>query len=422
MNQWQCLAETLLDTHWDEMALQKVVVPFTTPKSIARKQLVSALLAEFTTPPSRSKLLAFLSRNASWSKINWAKVERHRRLDINSYEMRRAVKATFIDSILPLPTVGQFADWCDLPVGLIDWLSKDRNAHYRVSTTPKRSGGLRIVEAPRARLKALQRKIAFEILQSVPCHSAAHGFIRGRSALTFVGPHVGKSVVLRMDLQDFFPTIDASRVFGLFRSVGYPHVVTQLLTDLCTTVCNEEQLESLGSAMVKLRSLYCRKHLPQGAPTSPAIANLIAYSLDTRLSGLAKYAGVEYTRYADDLLFSGPERFSRFVRSFSIRVGSIAMDEGFQVQFRKTRIMRAATRQTAAGIVLNQCTNLKRVDYDRLKAILWNCVRFGPSSQNRNAHPEFQAHLRGRVNWIRQLHPVRGEKLASVFQSIDWSA
>ena len=234
-----------------------------------------------------------------------------------------------------------------------------------------------------------------------------------------------------MDLQDFFPSIDASRVFGLFRWLGYPHAVTQLLTDLCTSCCSEGKIELITAehfrfqsnreSLERLRLLYCRKHLPQGAPTSPSLANLIAYRLDCRLSGLARSAGVIYTRYADDLLFSGPKDFGRNAKSFAIKVGSIALDEGFQVQFRKTRIMRAATQQSAAGIVINQGTNAKRSEFDLLKAILFNSVLKGPSTQNRDGLPDFQSHLRGRINWVHQLNPDRGEKLMAMFRAIDWS-
>ena len=173
--------------------------------------------------------------------------------------------------------------------------------------------------------------------------------------------------------------------------------------------------------MERLRRFYCRKHLPQGAPTSPSLANLIAYRLDCRLSGLARNAEVSYTRYADDLLFSGLRDFGRIAKSFAIRVGSIALDEGFQVQHRKTRIMRAATQQIAAGIVINKITNIRRSEFDVLKAILFNCTRYGPSTQNRDALPDFQSRLRGRIDWVRQLNPARSEKLMEMFHAIDWS-
>ena len=431
MDHFQCLAEILLDTQWTSDSLEQAIVLFSVPRSKARKRLSAAILLEFKTPPSRSVLASYLQTQKLCEKLNWSKAEGFRLHDVEPNRMRRAVAAPFAASIPTLPTVGQFAKWCDMEVGLVDWLAQHRKDHYRVSTTPKRSGGVRIVEAPRMRLKAIQRKIATEILQTIPCHSAAHGFVRGRSALSYVQPHVGKPVLLRMDLQDFFPSIAASRVFGLFRSMGYPYAMTQLLTNLCTATCSEEKLQMLQpdgwrfqpnlDRYWQLRSLYCRKHLPQGAPSSPALANLIAYRLDCRLAGLARSVGINYTRYADDLLISGSESFGRVAKAFAIKVGSIAMEEGFQIQFRKTRIMRAATRQTAAGIVLNRCTNLNRIEYDRLKATLCNCARMGPSTQNRNQLADFEAHLRGRVNWVRQLHPVRGEKLAALFLTIDWS-
>ena len=431
MDHFQCLAEILLDTQWTSDSLEQAIVLFSVPRSKARKRLSAAILLEFKTPPSRSVLASYLQTQKLCEKLNWSKAEGFRLHDVEPNRMRRAVAAPFAASIPTLPTVGQFAKWCDMEVGLVDWLAQHRKDHYRVSTTPKRSGGVRIVEAPRMRLKAIQRKIATEILQTIPCHSAAHGFVRGRSALSYVQPHVGKPVLLRMDLQDFFPSIAASRVFGLFRSMGYPYAMTQLLTNLCTATCSEEKLQMLQpdgwrfqpnlDRYWQLRSLYCRKHLPQGAPSSPALANLIAYRLDCRLAGLARSVGINYTRYADDFLFSGSESFGRVAKAFAIKVGSIAMEEGFQIQFRKTRIMRAATRQTAAGIVLNRCTNLNRIEYDRLKATLCNCARMGPSTQNRNQLADFEAHLRGRVNWVRQLHPVRGEKLAALFLTIDWS-
>src|SRR6185437_9583766 len=130
------------------------------------------------------------------------------------------------------------------------------------------------------------------------------------------------------------------------------------------------------------RALYARPHLPQGAPTSPALANLCLYRADCRLAGLAKSAEAEYTRYADDLAFSGGDAFERCVERFSTHVAAILFEEGFSVHHRKTRIMRQGVRQHLAGLVSNRCMNVARSDFDRLKATLTNCVRLGPASQN----------------------------------------
>ena len=212
-------------------------------------------------------------------------------------------------------------------------------------------------------MKELQRRILSGILDPIPVHSAVHGFVKGRSIVTFAAPHAGKAVLLRLDLQDFFPTFPAARVQALFRTLGYPEKVADRLGGICT---NAVPATSGTAVRWRLharewhdaRELYARPHLPQGAPTSPALANLIAYRLDCRLSGLAKTAGAVYTRYADDLAFSGGEEFSRVVERFSAHAAAVALEEGFSVNHHKTRIMRQGVRQKLAGIVVNQKVSL----------------------------------------------------------------
>jgi hypothetical protein len=166
--------------------------------------------------------------------------------------------------------------------------------------------------------------------------------------------------------------------------------------------------------------MYARPHLPQGAPTSPSLANLCSYRLDCRLAGLAQSAGAAYTRYADDLAFSGGERFDGSVARFATRVAVILMEEGFTVHHRKTRIMRASVRQHLAGLVANQRLNVRRADFDLLKAILTNCVRHGPTTQNREAHPNFREHLAGRISFIESVNLEKGRRLRAIFDQIEW--
>jgi len=161
--------------------------------------------------------------------------------------------------------------------------------------------------------------------------------------------------------------------------------------------------------------------LPQGAPTSPALANLAAFSLDRRLEGLAGKLGACYTRYADDLVISGRPGLA----SHSTRVGQIvaeiARDEGFRLNESKTRVMSRAGRQLICGIVVNEHPNTTRHSYDELKAILHNAARHGAAAENREHHPEFRAHLLGRIAWVEQLNPARGRKLRRRFAQIEWS-
>jgi RNA-directed DNA polymerase len=183
---------------------------------------------------------------------------------------------------------------------------------------------------------------------------------------------------------------------------------------------NAAPRELMTNLTPEARSVYARPHLPQGAPTSPALANLCAYRMDCRLAGLAKSAGAAYTRYADDLAFSGDEEFDKRVERFSVHAAAILREEGFTVNQRKTRIMRQGVRQHLAGLAVNSHLNVKRADFDRLKAILTNCVRLGPESQNRESHPAFRLHIEGRVGFVESINPVRGQQLRAIFKQIQW--
>jgi RNA-directed DNA polymerase len=334
-----------------------------------------------------------------------------------------------------IESVGDLAAWLSLSPAELEWFAdlkglgdKLRNPklqHYHYRILLKRSGGVRLIESPKSRLKDLQRRILSGILNRIPAHQAVHGFVKQRSIVTFAAPHVGKDVLLRLDLQDFFPTFPAARVQALFRTLGYPELVADLLGGLCTNSVHRDVWSVRPAEMDAMqwheaRVLYARPHLPQGAPTSPAVANLTAYRLDCRLFGLAKSASADYTRYADDLAFSGHDTFRRAVERFSAHAAAIALEEGFSVNFRKTRIMRQGVRQHLAGIVVNQHASLPRSDLKLLEATLTNCVRFGPESQNRAALSDFRAHLEGRIGFVEMVSSLKGRRLRRLFEAIKW--
>ncbi len=298
--------------------------------------------------------------------------------------------------------------------------------HYRYTWRTKVSGSARLIEAPKPRLKEIQRRLLDEILARIVPHEAAHGFRSGRSIRTFAGPHVGQRVVLKMDLKEFFPTVSGARIVAFFLSAGYPEPVARLLTGLCTNRVPLKVWSDAGAPgghgpdLWRARRLYAQPHLPQGAPTSPALANLIAYRLDTRLSRLAASAGAVYTRYADDLVFSGGVALGRSLNRFLVHVGAVVIEEGFEVNTRKTRVMRQGVRQSVAGVVVNDRPNVARVEFDRLKAILHNCRTHGSATQNRAGHRDFRAHLAGRVAHVGMLNPDRGRRLREMLEAIDW--
>jgi retron-type reverse transcriptase len=222
-----------------------------------------------------------------------------------------------------------------------------------------------------------------------------------------------------MDLRGFFPGIPAPRIHGLFAMLGYPESVARLLTGLCTNKVPMKIARRGVESWTEAKRLGI-PHLPQGAPTSPALANLCALHLDFRLDTLAQAVGASYTRYADDIAFSGGEELRRSVDNFSGLVARIAIEEGFEVHHRKTRAMFASHRQILTGIVVNQRANIPRAEYDRLKAILTNCARHGPASQDRMAVKDFRAHLAGRIAYVSSLNRSRGARLQSIMNTIDW--
>jgi len=334
-----------------------------------------------------------------------------------------------------IETVGGLAELFGLQIGELEWFADLKGlsykphglrlGHYHYRILAKKSGAIRLIEAPKPRLKELQRLILIHILQKIPSHPAVHGFVKARSVRTFLASHVGQRVVLRMDLKDFFPSFSGARIQSLFRTLGYPEPVADLLGGLCTTgtprdVWKQVDWDVNPVYVRETRLLHARPHLPQGAPTSPALANICSYHLDCRLAGLAKSAGAVYTRYADDIAFSGNEAFARRIERFSTHVAAILIEEGFHVHHRKTRIMRQAVRQHLAGLVVNHHQNVVRADFDRLKAMLTNCVRQGPETQNRHAHPRFRQHLDGRVSFVEMINPSKGKRLRTIYRQIRW--
>jgi hypothetical protein len=338
-------------------------------------------------------------------------------------------------SVPAILTPVDLADRLGLDPAELDWFADLRGLeratalgplrHYDYRWVPKRNGSSRLIEASKTRLKAIQRWVLREVLAAIPPHDAAHGFRPGRSVRSFVEPHAGRAVVLKLDLADFFPTISRARVIALFRTAGYPEGVAEALAGLCTNRVPSSlwrRPDAPASDVEARRTLllYGQAHLPQGAPTSPTLANLGAYRLDCRLAGLAASAGASYTRYADDLAFSGDADFARSVDRFRVHAAAIILEEGFRPNFRKTRVMGRGVRQCLAGAVLNDRPNIPRDDFDALKATLHNCVKHGPEPQNRSTHPDFRAHLLGRIAHVGTWNPARAGKLKALFDQVDW--
>jgi hypothetical protein len=232
-----------------------------------------------------------------------------------------------------------------------------------------------------------------------------------------------------MDLESFFASVTSGRVFGIFRMTGYAEPVAHALAGLVTTttplavrrVTPQALRDSDVEGRRRLLDRLARPHLPQGSPTSPALANLAGHALDRRIAGLAASTGASYTRYADDLAlsFDGPGAQRRAGRA-AATIRTIATEEGFRVNQAKTIVATRSNRQLLCGVVVNERLTVPRADYDRLRAVVHNCRTAGPASQNRDGIPDFRAHLLGRIAWVGSLDPVRGGRLRAEFDAIDW--
>ena len=239
------------------------------------------------TRPRQREVVEFLRRDRHFSKA-WRKHKPKLNIDrwLTAPHRMRPVPAALHWNIPAIESAGALAEWMRLHPLELDWFADRKGlatspllSHYHYRALWKPSADVRLIEAPKPRIKKLQRLILSEIIEQIPPHPAVHGFLKGHSILTFVAPHIGQRVVLRMDLEDFFPSISGVRIQTVFRAAGYPESVADLLGGICTNAVPKQVLR---------QDRFQRPHLPQGAPTSPALANICAYRLDCRLTGLAK--------------------------------------------------------------------------------------------------------------------------------------
>jgi hypothetical protein len=437
------LAAAFLAGAWTQTALARrarealappprTPLPWLTP-------LVAAVLEAYAHPPHDRprELRAFVA--AALERVRDAPSPRRFFLPPARMADRRPWPA-----VPALDTPADLAAFLDLDPGHLAWfadvqgrerVAEDRRLrHYTYAWIARPGAPVRLLEQPKSRLKAIQRKLLRELLAHIPAHDAAHGFVPGRSVAGHAARHAGAATVVRFDLEDFFVSLPAGRVHGIFRLAGYPEAVAHALTGLTTNAVppgvwadipapdRAGEDPRLRRAHHELGRRLAAPHLPQGAPTSPLLANLCAFALDRRMAALAARLGATYTRYADDLVLSGDRRLARGATRLTETVAALAAAEGLRLNRRKTRVMPAAGRQQVTGVVVNVRPNVARDEYDRLKAILHDAARHGPAHANREHAEDFHAHLLGRIAWVGALNPARGAKLRARFDAIAWPA
>ncbi len=311
---------------------------------------------------------------------------------------------------LPLAQTGtEIAAAMGILIGTLRWLTYHRRTtavvHYHRYEIPKKTGGTRGISAPKPSLAKAQRWVLDRVLSRLSPSEHAHGFVPGRSIVTNAAPHVGQGVVVNMDLKDFFPSLSFRRVKGLFRGMGYSEHAATVFALLCT---EPPRVAATLKGQVHHVALGERA-LPQGACTSPAITNLVCRRLDARLAGLARSRGFTFTRYADDLTFSGPN--PRKVGPLLRGVRMVLAEEGFVEHPSKTKVMRRGRRQEVTGLVVNDRLSVPRETRRRLRALLHNARRTGLAEQNREGHPAFQSHLWGLWAFIGMVDATQAARI-----------
>jgi RNA-directed DNA polymerase len=337
--------------------------------------------------------------------------------------------------VTPLGDLAALARLLDVTIAELEWFADVRRLereaetslrHYR-TVVRRKPGGVRVIEIPKPRLREIQRRLLRHVLNPIALHPTAHGCVPGSSVATALAPHEGSAIVLRCDLESFFASVSPGRVWGVLRNAGYPEAVAHTIAGLTTTSMARRDWESVVPPVHpndldrhrRLGRWLASPHLPQGAPTSPALANLVGFTLDRRLAGLSSALGLHYTRYVDDLIFSGPGlRPAKLARA----IGQIAVEEGFRLASPKTIAIPSSRRQQFLGAVVNAKVGPGRRELDQLRAIVHNCVSHGWAGQARGRpRDEFRAHLTGRIAWVNGLDPRRGEQLRLRASAIKWS-
>jgi len=269
---------------------------------------------------------------------------------------------------------------------------------YRTFHIPKKSGGERKIEAPSEELKRIQLWIKENILDKFSVSQYAKGFVKGVSIYDNAVVHVGKELVINVDIKDFFPSIQYREIYKIFKYIGYTDSVSKLLTSLCTNP---------------------RNVLPQGYPASPVISNLVSLKLDKRLGCLAAAIGADYIRYADDITFSGNKNLKKYVKV----IRKIIHEEGNMINEKKFRLQYAHQRQEVTGLIVNDRVSIPERIIRELENAIYYCGKYGMSDHMARIECDkgfYKEHLYGLAYFVKMVDMEKGKQFLCQLDKIEW--
>ena len=260
-----------------------------------------------------------------------------------------------------------------------------RNArHYRVFAIPKKSGGVREISAPVKMLKSFQTYTNVLLQALYEPTSAAMGFVPGRNVVDNAAKHVGMNYVLNLDLKDFFPSIPQARVWGalMSKAIGFNQDVASAVAGLCCTEMDFYDGVPVFSTLNLPEGVVSEKRnvLPQGAPTSPILTNIVARNLDRQLMHLAARFGLNYTRYVDDITFSSMHNVYQEDSEFMRELRRIVAEQNFTINEKKTRLQKKGSRQEVTGLIVSNRVNVTREYVRGIGSLLFIWERYGYDS------------------------------------------
>lgn len=269
---------------------------------------------------------------------------------------------------------------------------------YKTFFIPKKSGGTRKIEAPNDELKVIQLWIKENILDKFSVSQYAKGFVKGVSIYDNALQHTKKELVINIDLKDFFPSIGYNEVYKVFKYIGYTESVSKLLTNLCTNPYNV---------------------LPQGSPASPVMSNLVSLKLDKRLGCLAKKIGADYTRYADDITFSGKKSIKKYIEV----IKKIISEEGYTINEGKFRLQYYYQRQEVTGLVVNNGVTVPERYIKELENAIYYCKKYGVVDHMKHIDCEkgfYKEHLYGLAYFVKMVDAKKGTNYLKQLDEIKW--
>jgi len=316
---------------------------------------------------------------------------------------------------LDLPVIFSPLHWAKLMgtnYSTLNLLLDNRESYYTHFRIRKKKGkGYRYISAPNGSLLEIQQWIKVNILDKLVFGEHLTSYQKGKSIVNNAKIHVGQQIVVKFDLQNFFESITQDRVFGIFKLLGYNAAVAVDLAKACCINLPQRQ-----GKLYKNGKNAC---LPQGSPASPTLSNLGAAMLDLRLLEYARSRSLNFSRYADDITFSGDIQN----KPFSTTIGYITASEGFILNLKKTKYVQAGAQQLVTGLNVNTKLSIPKKKRREIHTHLHNCLKFGPFAhmeRTENFILYYREWLLGNIIYIQMVHKEEGHKLRERFDRISW--